>query len=176
MITNTWRVVIYTRVSTDEQHKENQLPVLEEWAKNRGWEVIKVYQEDESAWKAGHQKELAQLLKDARMGGFKIVLIWALDRICRGGPREIFPLLETLSGYGVKVFSNQENWTEQPEGPMYDLLISVYAWVARMESQRRSERTKLGMIRAKEKGTKSGKAIGRPRKGTENMAVLFPNN
>ena len=158
------KVAIYCRVSTDEQHKENQLPVLEEWSKNRGWEVARIYQEDETAWKAGHQKELAELLKDARLGQFKIVLIWALDRICRGGPREIFPLLGTLSSYGVKVFSNQEPWTEQPEGPMYDLLISVYSWVARMESQRRSERTKLGMLRAKEKGTKSGKAIGRPKK------------
>jgi DNA invertase Pin-like site-specific DNA recombinase len=157
------KVAIYARVSTEEQHKENQTPVLEEWARSRGWEIAKVYGEDATSWKAGHQKELAQLLKDARMGQFKIVLIWALDRICRGGPSEIFPLLKTLNGYDCKVFSYQEHWTEQPDNMMYGLLISVYSWVAEMESKRRSERTKLGMIRAKEKGTKSGNLIGRPK-------------
>jgi putative DNA-invertase from lambdoid prophage Rac len=156
--------VIYCRTSTDEQHKENQLPILEKWAAGRGWEVRRIYAEDVTAWKSGHQKELSQLLKDARMGQFKLVLIWALDRLCRGGPAVIFPILETLSTYGVKVISHEEPWTEQPEGALYELLISVYSWVAKMESQRRSERTKAGMERAKIFGTKSGKKIGRPKK------------
>ncbi len=153
------KAVIYARVSTEEQHTENQIPVLENWAKQRGWEVIGISSEEESAWKAGHQRELAQLLKDARYGDFQLVLIWSLDRICRGGPSEIFPLIKSFNNYGVKVFSNQEPWTEQPEGPMYELLISVYSWVAKMESQRRSERTKLGMARARAQG----KNIGRPK-------------
>lgn len=158
------KAAIYARVSTDEQHTENQIPVLEDWAKKRGWEIVKVYAEDATAWKAGHQKELAQLIKDARKGEFKLVIIWALDRICRGGPSEIFPLIKTIHSYRVQVYSLQESWTEQPEGPMYGLLISIFSWVAEMESKRRSERTKAGMARAKEKGTKSGNPIGRPRR------------
>lgn len=157
-------VALYARVSTDEQFTDNQVPVLEKWAKDRGWDIYKTYQEDASAWKAGRQHELAELLKDARMGNFKIVLIWALDRICRGGPSAIFPLLNSLNSYGVKVFSLQEHWTEQPDGPMYELLISLYSWIANEESKRRSERTKAGMLRAKEKGTRSGRPAGRPRK------------
>jgi DNA invertase Pin-like site-specific DNA recombinase len=153
------KVVIYARVSTDEQHTENQIPVLEAWAKQRGWEVVRIYAEDATAWKAGHQKELAQLIKDARKGEFKLVIIWALDRICRGGPSEIFPLIKTIHSYGVQVYSYQESWTEQPEGPMYGLLISIFSWVAEMESKRRSERTKAGMVRA----AKDGKHIGRPK-------------
>ena len=61
------KVAIYARVSTEEQVLENQIPVIETWAINRGWEIVKVYAEDATAWKAGHQKEFAQLLKDARL-------------------------------------------------------------------------------------------------------------
>jgi len=46
------KVAIYSRVSTAEQDASNQHLALEKWAKARGWEVIEVYQEEESAWKA----------------------------------------------------------------------------------------------------------------------------
>jgi DNA invertase Pin-like site-specific DNA recombinase len=38
------------------------------------------------------------------------------------------------------------------------LLLSIVAWVARMESNRRSERTKAGLARA----VAEGKRLGRP--------------
>ena len=68
------RACIYSRVSTSGQDVQNQYTVLAEWAKQRGFEVVAVYQEEESAWKAGHQKELAKLLADARKGKFQVVL------------------------------------------------------------------------------------------------------
>jgi hypothetical protein len=37
----------------------NQSEVLSEWSKQRGFKVIEVYEEEESAWKAGHQRMLA---------------------------------------------------------------------------------------------------------------------
>jgi DNA invertase Pin-like site-specific DNA recombinase len=40
------KVAIYARVSTEEQHKENQIPVLQEWADRRGWEVVQIYAEN----------------------------------------------------------------------------------------------------------------------------------
>ena len=56
------RASIYVRVSTGEQDTANQLSVLKDWAQQRGYEVTGVYGEEESAWKAGHQRELAHLL------------------------------------------------------------------------------------------------------------------
>jgi DNA invertase Pin-like site-specific DNA recombinase len=53
------KVCIYSRVSTGEQETKNQSIVLSDWAKQRGFEVVSIYQEEESAWKAGHQRELA---------------------------------------------------------------------------------------------------------------------
>ena len=60
------KVCIYGRVSSSGQDTENQVVVLANWADQRGYEVVRVYQESESAWKAGHQGELARLIVDAK--------------------------------------------------------------------------------------------------------------
>ncbi len=83
--------------------------VLEEWAKQRGWEVVKVYEECESAWKAGHQLGLAQLKTDAARRRFDIVLVWALDRLSREGALAILSLVSRLKQYGVRIISYQES-------------------------------------------------------------------
>ncbi len=66
----------------------NQRPVLEQWAQKRGLEPGKVYEECESAWKAGHQAQLAQSVRYARSRRFQLVVAWALDRLSRLGPTE----------------------------------------------------------------------------------------
>jgi putative DNA-invertase from lambdoid prophage Rac len=148
---------IYCRVSTSEQELENQLLVLTEWAEQRNFQVVKVYQEEESAWRAGHQRELAQLVADARRRRFHVVLVWALDRLSREGSAAVLGIVSRLGRYGVKVLSYQESWTEAP-GELGELLFAIAGWVARMESQRRSERTKAGLARARA----HGKILGRP--------------
>jgi DNA invertase Pin-like site-specific DNA recombinase len=148
---------VYLRVSTAQQDTENQAIALTEWAAQRGFYVIKVYEEEESAWRAGHQRQLAELLADARKRKFRIVLVWALDRLSREGSAAILGIVTKLSRYGVRVLSYQESWTEAP-GELGELLFAIAGWVARMESQRRSERTKAGLARAKAQG----KRLGRP--------------
>ena len=152
------KVCIYTRVSTGEQDTKNQSVALADWANQRGYQVVKVYEEQESAWKSGHQRELANLVVDARKRGFQAVLVWALDRLSREGALAILSLVHKFSSYGVKVLSYQESWTEAP-GEVGELLYALTGWVARMESQRRSERTKAGLARA----VVQGKKLGRPK-------------
>lgn len=149
---------IYARVSTTEQSTDNQLDALTAWAKYRGYEVVAVYSEAESGWKAGHQKELKRLIDDARKGKFEAVLVWALDRLTREGPAAILGIINTLKLYKCRVVSYQELWTEAP-GELGELLYSISGWVAKVESERRSERTKAGLARA----VKAGKKLGRPK-------------
>jgi len=151
------KICIYSRVSTGEQDTRNQSTVLTDWATQRGYEVVKVYTEEESAWRNGHQRELAHLIADARKRKFQAVMVWALDRLSREGALAILSLVNKLSSYGVKVLSYQESWTEAP-GEVAELLYALTGWVARMESQRRSERTKAGLARVKAQG----KCLGRP--------------
>ncbi len=150
------RAVAYIRVSTDGQDTENQLPAIRALAAGR-FNLVAIYRENESAWRAGHQRQLAQLLKDARRRDFKYVLVWALDRVSRQGPGVVFPIFNTLAESGVRLLSVQESWTDAP-GPMYDLLLGIFAWYAKFESDRKSERVraKLAQLRAQ------GKRLGRP--------------
>lgn len=150
---------IYCRVSTGGQDPDNQLRVLQKWARARGFEVVQVYSETESAWRDGHQAELARLVRDARRGRFKVVLVWALDRLSRLGALSILSLIHRLAAYGVKVLSHQESWTEAP-GELAEILYAIAGWVARMESQRRSERTKAGLERVKAAGVRLGRPPG----------------
>lgn len=140
------KAAIYLRVSTNEQNTDNQRPFLEKMASSRGLELWDEYEEEETAWKAGHQKELTRLLHDAHQRKFDTVLVWALDRLTRGGALAILSLVNHLHLYGVRVLSYQESWTEVP-GDMQELLFAIVGWVAKMESQRRSERVKAALGR-----------------------------
>ena len=162
------RVAIYARVSTEDQCVENQIPALEEMASRNNWEIVKVYQEEVSAWKAGHQAELKQLLIDASYHRFEIVLVWALDRLTRQGIGSIMQLVNTFKQYGARIISYQEPWTNQSDPMMADLMYSIAAWVAKCESERRSERVKAGIERRKKLGLPVGRKAGakdaRPRR------------
>ena len=126
---------VYLRVSTCRQDTENQAIALTQWAEQRDFEVVAVYQEEESAWRSGHQRELARLVMDARKRKFRVVLVWALDRLSREGSAAILGIVSKLSRHGVKVLSYQESWTEAP-GELGELLFAIAGWVARMESHR----------------------------------------
>jgi len=160
------KAALYLRVSTTEQNVDNQLPALEAYARSRGWQISGVYSESESAWKSGHQAELSRLLKELRTGQRKydVVLIWALDRLSRLGPLTILTLVDSFKRAGCKVVSLQEPWTEV-DGAINDVLYSLIAWVAKYESDRRSERTKLGLARALKEGKKLGRPAGSKDKG-----------
>ena len=153
------RVAAYLRVSSSEQNTDNQLPALEAYARSRGYEIIEVYRESESAWRDGHQRELSQLLHDCRSGRrrYDLVLVWALDRLSREGAAAILNMVNAFKSYGVRIVSYSEPWTEAP-GEIGEILYAIAGWVARMESQRRSDRTKAGLERLR----KNGKKLGRP--------------
>ena len=151
------RAAIWLRVSDPGQHTENQLPDLQAWASRRALDVVQVYELQESAWRGAHQKVLTQVYEEARRGKFEVLLVWALDRLSREGPLATLGIIDRLGKAGVQVWSYQEAWTEAG-GELLDLLLAIAGWVARMESNRRSERTKAGLARA----VAQGKRLGRP--------------
>ena len=152
------KCAILLRVSDPNQHTENQLPQLEALAERRGPEVVKVYELQESAWQGAHQKLLTQVYQDAKAGRFQVLLVWALDRLSREGSLATLEIVDRFGKAGVRVWSHQEPWTEVG-GEMLELILAITGRVARMESDRRSERTQAGLERAKAEG----KTLGRPR-------------
>ncbi len=157
----TVKAVAYIRVSTGQQDVSNQLPAIEKYCQVEGYELVKIYQEAESAWRNGHQAELSRLLVDIRSGKRKYdrLIIWSLDRLSRGGIGQLFGLIHTFRQYGCQVVSCNEPWLES-SGPAGDLLLAVTAWIAEFESKRRSERTLAGLDRARREGKKLGRPVG----------------
>ena len=153
------RVALWLRVSDPDGHTENQRPALEAFVASRGWEITQVYELQASAYKGDHQKLLRQVYRDARLGKFTVLLPWALDRLSREGPLATLQIVDRLGKAGVQVISLQKPWTEAA-GELRDLLLAIAGWVARMESQRRSERTKAGLQRALAKGKTLGRPVG----------------
>jgi DNA invertase Pin-like site-specific DNA recombinase len=154
-------VALYARVSTDEQTAANQLPDIEQLCAGRpGWTITHRYIETVSG-AARVRPELARMLADAHAGRFKAVVIWALDRLGRGGIAESVGIVQQLDERGVQLVSVRESWLDMT-GPTRGLLVAVFGWVAQQERERLRERINAGLARARAKGTKSGKAIGRP--------------
>lgn len=170
-------VAAYLRVSTDEQTIDNQLPAIEAYCINRGWQLESIYAESKSAWRNGHQKELSRLLHDLRTGRrrYDCLLVWSLDRLSRQGISPLLQLINTFEVYGCHVISVNESWTHPEAGPMREMFIAMSAWAAKFESDRRSERTRAGLKRVKANGQKLGRPVGKKdsRKRRKKRPVVY---
>lgn len=152
------RISLYARVSTNggRQDSENQLLELRQWATRLGGQVIQEYV-DEASGSNGDRKAFKAMLQDAHRKQFDTLLIWALDRLSREGIAKMSHYLETLKSKGVRVLSHQEPWLDTG-GPVADLLIAIFGWVAQQERIRISDRVRCGLKRAR----LEGKRLGRP--------------
>ena len=74
------RVAMYCRVSTRDQHPENQIIELKEYAERHGYDY-EVFQEKESTRKTRPIKQ--DLINRLRRKEFDGVLVWRLDRWAR---------------------------------------------------------------------------------------------
>lgn len=153
------KVAIYTRVSTDEQTTENQIPILEKWANDRGWEIAGKYNDVGSAFQHSDQRQLKQLIEDSDKGQYQQVLVYDLSRLTRKGPLELMLLLKQFADKGAPVFSYMDTAVNVPS-EFQPVLVAFYGVMARIFSTQLSARTKAGMARAKAEG----KHVGRPRK------------
>lgn len=166
-MSTTGKAVIFARVSTLDQAVGNQLPELRQLAANRGMDVAAEITVEDSAWGTGNGKgtafdaRRAELLEGARLGKYGTVLLWSLDRLSRRGAEDMLSYVRRLSEAGVKLVSIKDPWVESLSDPMTrELLLGIFATVARFESERRSERIKLGLGRRKAEGKPVGRAPG----------------
>lgn len=157
-MTTTVKVAVYSRVSTLEQDPTNQVMELRQWVEHQGHEVVAEYVDIASGVR--RRERLDDLFDDARHGRFNLVAIWSLDRLTREGPLACLLYLQRLTKLGVKVYSHQEQYLD-PRLPFYESIVSFLADIARWERERRSERTKAGMARAKAQGKRLGRPPGR---------------
>lgn len=162
---NNLKAVAYARVSTLlGQDVENQLVGIRELAQNRNFELINEYIDEGLSGKYNQEKRpgLKELVKDAKLGKFKILIVHSIDRIFRSS-KDMLILLDELKHYGVSIISIRENLDfSTPTGQMALTMISA---VAQLEAQLTSERIKTSLAVKKklaENNPNSNWRIGRP--------------
>ena len=173
------RAAIYVRVSTAakarngaenayEQNPDVQELPLKELAKQRGWAVSRVYSDRMSGGKAD-RPGLNSLMKDARRGAFEVVLVWRFDRFARSVEQLVSALAEFRS-LKIDFVSQQE--ALDTSTPIGKAMFTIIAAMAELERNVIRERVRAGLEYARQHGTKSGRAIGRPKKVFNRDKVL----
>jgi DNA invertase Pin-like site-specific DNA recombinase len=160
------RVAIYTRVSTDRQSVDNQLRELHDVADRMGWQVVEEFSDHGISGAKGRKDRprLDSLLKGVSRKDFDLVAAWSVDRIGRS-LIDLVGFLQELHATGVDLYLHQQGLnTTTPAGKALFGVMGVFAEFERAMIQ---ERIHAGLARARARGTRSGKAIGRPLVGEE---------
>jgi putative DNA-invertase from lambdoid prophage Rac len=161
---------IYARVSTADQTNAIQVRELKEYVERRGWEVAAIYQDQMSGAKAS-RPGLDQLMADARLRRFDAVVVWKLDRFGRSLVHCVSGIQE-LASLGIRFIATSQGLDTDESNPASKLLMHILAAVAQFERELIRERVSAGMRAAKAHGTKTGNAIGRPRRIFDRAEVV----
>lgn len=158
----TTRVALYARVSTDGQTVENQLEELEEVARRHSWEIVHVFADRGISGTKGRDERpaLNSLIEAVTRRDVDMVAAWSVDRLGRS-LQHLIPFLADLQAKGIGLFLQRQGLdTSTPSGRAMFQMLGVFA---EFEAAMIRERVRAGVARAKRKGTKSGRAIGRPK-------------
>jgi putative DNA-invertase from lambdoid prophage Rac len=157
------RAAIYARVSTTEQHVENQLQELRLYCERRAWNATEFVDQGVSGAK-DRRPALDELLKAAKRRKFDVLVCWRLDRLGRN-LRHLILLLDELHAVGVAFVSLSEGIDATT--PAGRLQLHVLGAIAEFERERIRERVMAGLQRARTQG----KRLGRPRCDASRVTV-----
>lgn len=149
------KAAIYVRVSTADQRVESQLYDLREFATNRGFEVVKEYQDCGVSGRKARRPGLDSLIADAQRKKFSVVLVAAFDRVARS-VKHFLQVMDEFDSLGITFISRREN--VDTSGPMGRLFLTLIGSIAELESDLIRERVLAGMRRAKLDGVRIGRS------------------
>jgi DNA invertase Pin-like site-specific DNA recombinase len=108
-------------------------------------------------------------MRDARRGTFDVVVVWRFDRFARSIEQLVLALAE-FRNLGIDFVSSQE--ALDTSTPMGKAMFTIIGAIAELERNVIRERVVAGIEHARNHGTKSGSAIGRPRVVFDRAAVV----
>ena len=155
-------MALYIRVSTYEQTTANQAAELQAWAARCGHSLVEVYEDKGISGAKGRDKRPAfdAMLKAAVRREFDMLAVWSSDRLGRSMP-DLIDVLQTIRATGLSLYIHTQALdTSTPAGRALFQMLGVFA---ELEREMIVARVNAGLARARQHGTRSGKAIGRPR-------------
>ena len=155
-------VASYCRVSTDKEDQANSFEAQRRYFKEYidrqpDWELFAVYADEGiSGTSTKKRTQFNQMINDARMGKFQLIITKEVSRFSRN-------ILDTISytremkslGIGV-LFMNDGISTLEPDA---ELRLSIMGSIAQEESRKTSSRVKWGQTRQMERGVVFGRSM-----------------
>lgn len=155
------KVVIYVRVSTQEQAKEGysigeQIERLTKYCEAMGWTIVDTYIDPGYSGGDTERPGLKAMIKAIQAGGIDKVVVYKLDRLSRSQKDTLFLIEDVFLKSNTDFVSMNENFdTSTPFGRA---MIGILAVFAQLEREQIKERMGMG----KEARAKEGKWGGGP--------------
>jgi DNA invertase Pin-like site-specific DNA recombinase len=149
------KAAIYARVSTYEQTVEPQIESCKRWCENNGFDYD-VFAEEGISGATTSRTQLDRMMQRIRMGEYKALVIWKLDRLGRS-TIHLLQLLEEFRNKNVQIAITTGNIdTSKPEGRLFFTMVAGFA---ELEREYIKQRVQLSMDTKK----RNGIALGRPK-------------
>ncbi len=148
------RAALYLRVSTLDQHPENQQLDLRKLVEQRGWTIVHEYIDRGVSGARTRRPALDELLSDAHQGKFDVVAVWACDRLARS-VRHFLETVDQLNHMNIEFVSFREQL--DTGGPLGRAVVTIISAIAELERNLIIERVRAGMRRAKLEGQRIGR-------------------
>ena len=160
------KVALYARVSTDDkgQDPEVQFMRCRDYCKYHNHEIVAEYKDegitgDSLIWERPAGLQLKETLDSGKAKG---LVIFSVDRYSRQDPVKVLQQIEYLEQQGIKFISVTEPVFDM-SGEFSQPIRYFLTWFSNYFLLQHQKKVKGGMDKARVKGTKSGKAIGRPK-------------
>lgn len=158
------KVVIYARVSTNNQDYKRQTEELLEFSKNMNYEVVNIFEEKISGGKTNEERpKLMEMINFIKSNKIDKVLCWELSRIGRN-TIEVLKTIQLLNENCISLYiknHNIETLNDKCEvNPMSQFLIQILTSVSEMEKTQIRQRIKSGYDSFRNNGGKVGRKEG----------------
>ena len=150
-------IIAYLRVSTDKQDIHNQRASIRRYARKNNIQIDKYISIQISSKKSTKQRRIDELIEKLNEGDQLIVT--ELSRLGRS-VGQIIQIVDIFIKKHIKFIALKENiFIDGKQNIQSKVMVTMFGLFADIERELISERTKQGMIAAREKG----KLIGRPK-------------
>ena len=173
------KVAILVRVSSksERQDYERQIQDLSNIAKKKNWDIVKIVTAKVSATKTrlSARQDITEIFELVETKAIQKVLVTELTRLGRVA-KEIREVYEFLAKNNIAIFIQSLGLDTGAKGAFQkainNIIITILAEIAELETVRLSERIKSGMREARRKGIK----VGRPKGVKADMKQLIKTN
>ena len=149
------RIVIYARVSTDNQSHDSQLDEVRSFCLRRGWNAAEEITDIASGGRYSREG-LDRLMIQVRRGRVGTVVVFRLDRLARS-LSHLAQMLAEFQMHGTALVCPGQGIDTSNTNPAAQLQVNILAAVAQFERELIVERIKAGVNAAKARGVRLGR-------------------